>query len=147
MPTSRRQSTAQIFTPTKSGPVHTPVSPPVFAAEDFTLTSIRCVGGSIRRVQFSWTPATSRRRALVIIQSQASIPAPISALSLTTLTTAPLSHLREVKVTADHHGRNGCTMLWQWANSPQNIFQDIWSHAEISGIVGSPSSNYLTDWW
>ena len=53
-----------------------------FAADDLSLRSIRRVGGSIRRVQSSWTPATSRRRALVIIQSQASIHGPISALSL-----------------------------------------------------------------
>ena len=51
-PTSRRQSAAQIFTHTNIWAVHTPA----FAADDFTLTSIRRVGGSIRRVQSSWTP-------------------------------------------------------------------------------------------
>ena len=48
-PTSRRQSAAQIFTHTNSGPVHTPA----FAADDLSLRSIRLVGVSIRRVQTS----------------------------------------------------------------------------------------------
>ena len=48
-PTSRRQSAAQILTHTNIGPVHTPA----FVADDLSLRSIRLVGVSIRRVQFS----------------------------------------------------------------------------------------------
>ena len=70
--------TAQILTHTNIGPVHTPA----FAADDLSLRSIRLVGVSIRRVQFSWTQATSRRQSLAILQSQASIHGLISALSL-----------------------------------------------------------------
>ena len=77
-PTSHRVSAAQIFTHTNIGPVHTPA----FAADDLTLTSIRLVGVSIRRVQSSWTQATSRRQTLAIIQSQERIHGLISALSL-----------------------------------------------------------------
>ena len=64
---------AEIFTHTKIGPIHTPA----FSADDLALTSIRRIGDSIRRVQ-----ATSRRQALAIFQSQASIHGLISALSL-----------------------------------------------------------------
>ena len=77
-PTSRRQSAAQILTHTNIGPVHTPA----FAADDLSLRSIRLVGVSIRRAQFSWTQATSRRQSLAILQSQAITHGLISALSL-----------------------------------------------------------------
>ena len=77
-PTSRRQSAAHILTHTNIWLVHTPA----FDADDLSLRSIRLDGVSICRVQSSWTPASSRRQSLTIIQSQASIHGLIGALSL-----------------------------------------------------------------
>ena len=77
-PTSRRQSAAHILTHTNIWLVHTPA----FDAVDLSLRSIRLDGVSICRVQSSWTPASSRRQSLTIIQSQASIHGLISVLSL-----------------------------------------------------------------
>ena len=70
--------TAHILTHTNIWLVHTPA----FDADDLSLRSIRLDGVSNCRVQSSWTPASSRRQSLTIIQSQASIHGLISALSL-----------------------------------------------------------------
>ena len=115
-----------------AGSVHTPAC----AADDFTMTSRRRIGGSIRRVQFSWTPATSLRRALVTIQSQASIHGLISALSRPCYVIWGRSRLRQIIMAGQLSTEYLPGYLGSWG--------DIWDNTQSPQVpILSPTGGNL----